>query len=914
MKLKINLFFIVLIAINFHALGQNWNEVIRIAAEDNKSDLQFGYSVDIHGQYAVIGANGVDGGSAYVFQKQTDGTWKQIQKLRGSDTKDLDQFGGSVSIDENIIVVGSAWSDIRKGDEIFRDAGSAYVFERDGDIWREAKKITADDAFAEDQFGISVDVQDGTILVGAIWNDLDENGKKRRQDAGAAYIFEKSNDTWLQKQKLSHKDRKPFDLFGVSVSIDANLAIIGAYRQGFNSNNKDYIEFAGAAYIFKKNAEGIWEEQQKLTAEKRTEGSFFGYSVSITKGLVLIGSQEYSLDIDGSSSLRGSGAAYIFKNNGEGWKQSQMITALDRQKDAFFGESVDTDGNRCIIGAWGQKFNSLGQSSLDTAGAAYIFEKSENGNWVQKNKITPEKRNGGDQFGISVAIDGDYAICGAWGYDSEKKEELTWSGSAFMFAKCEKPELKISASHEFILDGEDVVLSASGADYIEWNSGIKNNISFTPDKTGVYKVIGRNADGCYSAGEIEIFVRQKELDHLSVKKVQINNVKPGTVSDFRIIQLNNNRSLAASTEEIVREFKGLTVLSNLKFQDSNAPAANVNVLLLDNNGMVLKRGITDSKGQAKFEMLDPDMTYNVVIDKNDPQLESTIQKKGQEIGLKKKEFIDNVSGYALLSHIEFKESSEPASDIYVLLLDENGYVLKKGKTNESGVAYFEELEKNKSYQVIIDKNHPTLNVDVKLNGEVITVDTKKILENFERLTVLSRINYANSEEPAADVPLMLVDENGIVFKTGKTNSEGIAMFLVPDDNKKYTVKVDESKLGAEVIKNDSNYKFDNIYFDFNSDKLRADAKEVLKQMVKVLKKESDKKIIVHAHTDALGSDEVNKTLATKRGMSVKNFLIKQGINSSRIQIDPVGDKQPIATNDKDFGRQLNRRVEFEILR
>ena len=74
-----------------------------------------------------------------------------------------------------------------------------------------------------------------------------------------------------------------------------------------------------------------------------------------------------------------------------------------------------------------------------------------------------------------------------------------------------------------------------------------------------------------------------------MKKVQVNNVKPGTVNDFRIIQLGNNRSLAASTEEIVQKFKGLTVLSNLKFNGTNEPAANVNVLLLDENGMVLKK-------------------------------------------------------------------------------------------------------------------------------------------------------------------------------------------------------------------------------------------------------------------------------------------------------------------------------------
>ncbi|MEQ8519669.1 MAG: OmpA family protein [Cytophagales bacterium] len=906
--------FFVLLTLSYNSLCQNWSEVLRISAIDTQNDLQFGYSVDIDGNYAVVGANGIEGGSAYVFEKQNNGTWKQIHKLKGTDTKDLDQFGGSVSIDGDIIVVGAAWSDIKKGEYTYKDAGSVYVFKRDGNEWKEIKKLQANDPFNEDQFGISVDVDGNTILVGAIWNDLDENGKKRRQDAGAAYIFENQNGNWAQKQKLVHKDRKPFDLFGVSVSIDGDLALIGAYRQGFNSNNKDYIEFAGAAYVFNKNAEGIWEEKQKLTAKNRTEGSFFGYSVSLKNQLALIGAQEHKLDVHGGSSLRGSGAAYIFKNNGTEWEQSQKLTPLDRQKDAFFGESVYTDGSKCIIGAWGQQLDGKGQNALDTAGAMYIFEDSGNGNWVEKDKLTPGKRRIGDQFGISVAIDGEYAIGGAWGYDLiEKNTEISWGGAAFIFAKCRKPDLKISASHEFIKYGDDVILSASGADYFEWSSEVKNNISFRPTKTNKYKVKGRNSDGCYAEAEIEIFVRQAELEQVSMKKVQVNNVKPGTVNDFRIIQLGNNRSLAASTEEIVQKFKGLTVLSNLKFNGTNEPAANVKVLLLDENGMVLKRGKTNSAGQAKFEMLDPDLTYNVVIDKNDPQLESLVQKSGKEIALRKKEFIDKVSGYALLSHIEFKESSEPASEIYVLLLDENGYVLKKGKTNSEGIAFFEELEKGKSYRVIIDKNHPSLNVDVKLNGKVVTIDTKRILENFEQLTVLSRLAYTNSEDPAADVPVMLVDENGVVLKKGITNSEGIAMFVVPDDNRKYTVMIDEGMLGGDLNEEGKGSKFDNIYFDFNSDVIRKEAIGILQKMAEVLKQEKDKKVVVRAHTDALGSDEINDHLARRRGESVKRYLMSQGIEASRIQVDPVGDDQPIASNDKDIGRQLNRRVEFEFL-
>jgi OOP family OmpA-OmpF porin len=141
----------------------------------------------------------------------------------------------------------------------------------------------------------------------------------------------------------------------------------------------------------------------------------------------------------------------------------------------------------------------------------------------------------------------------------------------------------------------------------------------------------------------------------------------------------------------------------------------------------------------------------------------------------------------------------------------------------------------------------------------------------------------------------------------------MAMFVMPDDSKTYRVVIDREMLMGAVADDDQPYSFDNIYFDFNSDKIRSEAALVLNKLAAVLKENADKKIIIKAHTDALGTDEVNKTLAERRGESVRNYLVSKGVSGNRIEVVAIGDDQPVASNDIDMGRQLNRRVEFEIM-
>ena len=178
---------------------------------------------DLHGADPVEAAEGflkTTGmkGAAYIFVRSGD-TWKQQAKLAPQDLVGFDAFGGAVFIHGNTAVVG-ANGHSHNG---LRFPGAAYVFVREGTTWVEQAKLTADDAASSDSFGKSVALFNDTIIVGVPVADVD--GKK---DAGAAYVFTREGDTWKQKVKLIRKAVGKGDQFGSGVAVAGNIAIVGA--------------------------------------------------------------------------------------------------------------------------------------------------------------------------------------------------------------------------------------------------------------------------------------------------------------------------------------------------------------------------------------------------------------------------------------------------------------------------------------------------------------------------------------------------------------------------------------------------------------------------------------------------------------------------------------------------------------
>ncbi len=404
-------------------------EVKKLLASDGQAGDRFGFSVAISGDTAVVG-NWHEGGAyvnvgdAYIFQRDEDdaGNWGEVRKLTASDAESGDDFGFSVAISGDTVVVGAVFKDGGG-----TDLGAAYVFERDqggADNWGEVKKLTASDAQTRDQFGVSVAVSGDTAVVGA--NGVDAGASF----AGAAYVFGRDQggaDNWGEVTKLTASDAEESDLFGISVAIGGDTVVVGAHGEDAGAS------FAGAAYVFQRNEGGAdaWGQVRKLTASDAQADDLFGRSVAVGGDSAVVGA--HYEDAGGNY----AGAAYVFQRDEGGadnWGEVKKLTASDAQHDDEFGISVAVSGDTAVVGAFYE------DAEGGDAGAAYVFLRNEGGadNWGEVKKLTASDAQDYDHFGISAAISGDTAIVGAFREDAGGGINSNF-GSAYVFEVPPRP-------------------------------------------------------------------------------------------------------------------------------------------------------------------------------------------------------------------------------------------------------------------------------------------------------------------------------------------------------------------------------------------------------------------------------------------------------------------------------------------
>ena len=285
-----------------------------------------------------------------------DGT--ETAKLTASDGTVGSRFGGSVSVDMDTVAVGA-----RLEDDNNIDSGSAYVFTKPGTGWAdgtETAKLTASDGAVNDQFGRSVAVDGDTVVVAAHGDD--DNGA----DAGSAYVFTKPNTGWAdatETAKLTASDGAGGDYFGISIAVDGDTVVVGAYLDDTSSAD------TGSAYVFTKPNTGWADatETAKLTASDWGSGDYFGLSVAVEGNIVVVGAAQ---DDDNGYN---SGSAYVFGKPADGWvtaTETAKLTASDGAADDNFGWSVAVDLDTVMAGA------SLDDDNGTDSGSVYVYEVS----------------------------------------------------------------------------------------------------------------------------------------------------------------------------------------------------------------------------------------------------------------------------------------------------------------------------------------------------------------------------------------------------------------------------------------------------------------------------------------------------------------------------------------------------------
>ncbi|MEH0022218.1 MAG: cohesin domain-containing protein [Desulfobacter sp.] len=381
-------------------IGFAWAEIteFKISASDGTENDEFGGTVSVDGDYAVVGARRDESykGAAYVFKKEGT-TWTQQAKLTAADGEANDYFGATVSIDGDYIVISA-----HQDDDAAINAGAVYVFKRDGETWVQQAKLTASDASYDESFGTACAISGDYIVVGLSMDDDEE------MNSGSAYIFKRDGETWTEQAKIKPSYATAGNSFGRSVAIEGDYVSIGA-------NYDTTGTYTGSVYIFKRD--GVtWAEQDILKASDTVFGDNFGGNLTMDGNyLITTASEKHEV-------VTRSAAVYIFKRDGSTWAEQAKLTAPTPVANDFFGFGASIGGNYAAVTAVGDNTNGA------DSGAVYLY-KLEGDTWTEHAKLTASDGAAVDLFGYVASISRNHLLAGS----PRDDDNGTDSGSAYMF-------------------------------------------------------------------------------------------------------------------------------------------------------------------------------------------------------------------------------------------------------------------------------------------------------------------------------------------------------------------------------------------------------------------------------------------------------------------------------------------------
>jgi len=358
---------------------------------------------------------------------------------------DGDRFGIAVSLsgDGRTLAVGadsesSAAVGVNGNQENneAKGAGAVYVFVRSDGTWLQQAYLKASYVDEQDGFGSALSLSElgDTLVVGALREDsgaigIDGNDNNVVLNAGAAYVFERSGNSWRQRAYLKASNSGPSHFFGTSVNISAQgntIAVGAAFEEslatGVDGDSDDTsVSGAGAVYLFERSGQ-TWRQESYLKASNTGQGDEFGTSVSLSAdGDTLIvgayGEDSSAVGIDGDQSNNDapdSGAVYVYVRRAGNWRQQAYIKASNTDQFDRFGSatSVSASGNTLAVGAFRENYAATGVNGnqrdgfADAAGAVYIYER-KNQNWQQQAYVKASNTDAGDNFGLSLSLSGD---------------------------------------------------------------------------------------------------------------------------------------------------------------------------------------------------------------------------------------------------------------------------------------------------------------------------------------------------------------------------------------------------------------------------------------------------------------------------------------------------------------------------
>lgn len=319
---------------------------------------------------------------------------ERLQELTAARASTDARFGEAVAVAGDLALVGAP------RDPALAAPGAAHVFRARGGAWFEEARIAANDATPHDGFGRAVATDGERLVVGA------PHAAGSSVAAGAAYVFVRVRDAWVEEARLAPSDGADGDGFGSALAIEGGRIVVGAPLRDA-SGSPD----AGAVYVFERRA-GSWTAAPAIVASDLAAFDRFGAALALDEGRLAVGAP-------GNDDHGGlAGAAYVLERSGAAWTERAKLHASDASALDRFGTSLDMSRGRLAAGA----------PMAASSGAVYVFEPA-GGGWSQVARLEPVNPRAASAFGVSVAIDGPVLVAGAPYFDGAANA----SGAAFLF-------------------------------------------------------------------------------------------------------------------------------------------------------------------------------------------------------------------------------------------------------------------------------------------------------------------------------------------------------------------------------------------------------------------------------------------------------------------------------------------------
>ncbi len=457
-----------------------------LKASNTDAGDKFGWAIAASGDLVVIGApeedslatgvdgnqsdnSGIDCGAAYIFRR-VGNSWVQEAYLKASNTDDYDEFGYSVGISGNRVVIGASGEasgslgvNGNQSDNGRWASGAAYVFVESNGVWSQEAYLKASNTAFLDVFGFSVAISGDLIVVGARNEGSASTGVNGNQAdnsaarAGAAYVFRLTTGSWAQEAYLKASNTDAEDRFGGAIAVSDGLVVVGsAYEDsastginGIQSDNS--ASNSGAVYVYRSVA-GVWSQEAYIKASNAELEDWFGYSVAAADGQIITSAVFEDSNATGAggnqadNSILQSGAAYIFAENAGTWIQTAYLKASNPDMTDNFGRTVGISGSRAVVGSHVESSSAPGinpggfDNNTGQSGSAYLFEQA-GGVWNINTQITASNPGAYDRFGTTAAISGDLLVIGAPGEASsstgiggdQSDDSASSAGAAYVF-------------------------------------------------------------------------------------------------------------------------------------------------------------------------------------------------------------------------------------------------------------------------------------------------------------------------------------------------------------------------------------------------------------------------------------------------------------------------------------------------